>query len=1016
MSVLALLYAAAGIVACFFPGPVAGELAIMPTAAIGLIGWLWLRADAVVPLLAGGLFVGVACDPAWVSRSYGMMSAASLVMAAAVVLQAWAGAALVRRFVPNWKSLTRGADSVRMFVCAVMLGTVPLALVRVLARAALADDMAVAPVGVFFSAWTAQMLGMVGVLPIVQALWLRRNPLWRARLGTVALPTAVVLVVGMSLLQFAIVSEKNQRTERFAEASTALEHATEDLLRSHLAAVESTRRYLEANPWLDRARFGHFVRHLLDANPGLQALEWVPRVVAAGRTRFEQRARDEGVDGFVITERGEAGRLVAAASREVYYPVYFVAPYVGNQPAVGFDLGSEAIRQQAVMRAERSGKAALSAAVHLVQQELRQSAVLMLAPVYRGDAPQGVGPVAGGMALGVISLPRLLAGLPRDALREGLQLRLEDVTDEAPAVLFESPGRQAAVSARRASSFEFGQRQWRMTVEATPAFLARADFPTLWISMVGGVILLSLLQGYLLMMTGQRAEVDRQVAAGTARLQAEIEERERAEETMRRSEVRMRGVFDTVIDGIVIINARGIVDAFNPAAERIFGWRADEVVGRNVSMLMPEPYHSQHDGYLANFHSTGTKRVIGVGRTVEGAHKSGRVFPLDLAVSELHLDEVRMFVGVVRDVSERVASAAQLESINTRLRELVATLEQRDRALTALTRINEQLMACNDRGEAAGVVRAGMEKLFPGVAGVLAMSDGVAHHGVLTTLVSWGDVAGLATVIREDDCWALRQGRAHEFHHHGTDLRCSHVDDAVSASVCVPLVVQGRTQGLISLILPPGAVEGWSEHRHLLDTLSESVNLSMSNLALRELLRDQVIRDPLTRLYNRRYMEETLQREVRRASRSGTTLGCAVIDLDHFKRINDTHGHDAGDRVLKSMADALSGWFRTTDTVCRFGGEEFVVILPNPDLEAAYERFVSLQQAFAERVFKTETGSFSQCTFSVGIAVDPDGRLDDRQLLKCADEALYAAKAAGRNRVVLAGDGRGPAVGPAGQD
>ena len=103
------------------------------------------------------------------------------------------------------------------------------------------------------------------------------------------------------------------------------------------------------------------------------------------------------------------------------------------------------------------------------------------------------------------------------------------------------------------------------------------------------------------------------------------------------------------------------------------------------------------------------------------------------------------------------------------------------------------------------------------------------------------------------------------------------------------------------------------------------------------------------------------------------------------------------------MAEALSGWFRTTDTVCRFGGEEFVVILPDPDPDATYTRFVSLQHLFAQRVFEAGGDSFSQCTFSVGIAVDTGGRLDAKQLLKCADEALYAAKAAGRNRVVLSG-------------
>lgn len=1008
MPVLALLYAAAGVVACFFPGPVAGELAILPGAAIGIVGWMWLGMYAVVPLFVGALFVGVACDPGWASLSHSMALVASAVMALGAVLQAAVGATLVQRCVPQWRVLTRGIDGVRMFVCAVTLGTLPWALLRMVLRVALAGDAAVSPMAVLAAAWVAQMLGTVGVLPIAQALWLRRQALWRARLGTVALPTAVMLVVGLGLLQFAIYTEKGQRTQHFAEASEAIEHTAEHLLQSHLDAVLSTRRFLEANPWLDRARFGHFVRHLLEANPGLQALEWVPKVGHAERTRFEQRARDEGAGDFIISERGRDGALVSAASREAYYPVYFVEPYVGNQAAVGFDVASEAVRRAAVRHAERSGTPAVTAPVQLVQMTVAQSAVLVVAPVYRGDTRRGVGPAVSGLALGVVSVPRLIGALAPDVLARGMHLTLEDITDAAePQRLYASAAAPAMAGYQNAFVFEFGQRRWRMVVAATAAFLDTPRFPALWVTMGGGVALLALLQGFLLMMTGQREEVAREVAAGTALLKAEVEERRRVEEVVRTSEARMRGVFDTVLDGIVIIDRAGIIDAFNPAAERIFGWRADEVIGRNVNILMPEPYHSAHDGYLAHFHNTGEKRVIGAGRTVEGKHRYGQVFPLDLAVSELVLDDRRMFVGVVRDVSDRVASAAQVEEINARLRQLVTTLERRDRALTALARINEQLMACNDREEAAEVVRSAMEKLFPGLGGMLAVTSEEKARGELRQLAIWGDVSGLAPQVREKECWAIRQGRPHEFRHHDVDLRCKHVGASVGACICVPLVVQGNAHGLISLNLPDVDDAAWIEQRRLLETLSESINLSLSNLALREMLRDQVIRDPLTRLYNRRYMEETLQREVRRAGRSQGSLGCAIVDLDYFKRINDQHGHDVGDVVLQSMAEALSGWFRTTDTVCRFGGEEFVVILPDPDPDATYTRFVSLQHLFAQRVFEAGEDSFSQCTFSVGIAVDAGGRLDAKQLLKCADEALYAAKAAGRNRVVLSsGDAR----------
>ncbi len=130
-------------------------------------------------------------------------------------------------------------------------------------------------------------------------------------------------------------------------------------------------------------------------------------------------------------------------------------------------------------------------------------------------------------------------------------------------------------------------------------------------------------------------------------------------------------------------------------------------------------------------------------------------------------------------------------------------------------------------------------------------------------------------------------------------------------------------------------------------------------------------------------------------------MGCAVIDLDHFKQINDEYGHDVGDAVLRGMADDLRGWFRNTDTVCRFGGEEFVIVFPSPDPDATRERIEALQRSFARRVFFAGEENFDNCTFSAGLAVHGGEQLDPRKLLKAADEALYAAKQAGRNRVIV---------------
>jgi len=135
------------------------------------------------------------------------------------------------------------------------------------------------------------------------------------------------------------------------------------------------------------------------------------------------------------------------------------------------------------------------------------------------------------------------------------------------------------------------------------------------------------------------------------------------EAELREANERMRSVVDHVVDGIITIDEHGIVDSYNPAAERIFGYAAAEVVGRNVKMLMPDPFQHEHDGYLANYLSSGEAKIIGIGREVVGRRKDGSTFPMDLAVSEFPLRGRRYFTGIVRDISER--KRAELELRNT---------------------------------------------------------------------------------------------------------------------------------------------------------------------------------------------------------------------------------------------------------------------------------------------------------------------------------------------------------------
>ncbi|KAA3655172.1 MAG: diguanylate cyclase [Proteobacteria bacterium] len=1001
---MAMVYALAGVVASLLPGPVPGELAIALPAAVALLAWLACGGWAVIGISIGAVVFGMISDPLLLSMPRSQAFAGAVVMAAAAVVQAGVGATLTRRYVPGWRALTHVLDALRLFALAGALAAVPWALVRLAVRFFGPLETVGHPAGVFLAGWLSQLVAVVAVLPIMLTLWWWRVPLWRARLSTLAVPAGAVLLAVLGLFRIAADVEQERHATRFEALAAAISHRFEDRVGAMMAAVDAADRFLESTPAPSRRAFRHQTEILLPRAPGLVAVQWVPQVRAQERDTYEARARDDGIDGFVFREFDAGGRLIPARWREVHYPVFFSVPRQASPFRLGVDMAASEAWMRTVERVMDTGRRSVStlpARAAAPGSPPPDAVVLVVSPIHRGRPGAPEAAELGGLTVGVVRIASMMASVIAEFDLTGLQLSLTDITDGAERLY---PAHEAPVGEGMAMSetVPVGDRQWQLRLVADPRFATAEGVPLLWIAVVGSAVFFALLHGFLLTVSGQRVEVARQIGDGTAQLRREVDERRRVEATLRQSEARMSGVFRAVLDGIVIIDEYGTIDSVNPAVASIFGWSPESLVGQNVSLLMPEPFRSHHDGYLADFRRTGHKHTIGFHRTVEGLRKDGSRFPVELTVSELPLTQRTLFVGVMRDISERVASAEQGRLVNAQLQDMVSALERRDAELTELNRINEQLMACKDRAEAAEVVRMAMQRMFPGSAGrILAYAPGV-RDGQLSEWVRWGEDSGIAVHAQAGDCWAVRQGRSYEVVASEALVRCSHVAPDVGPYICLPLMVQGQTQAVLTLAYGNITERQRRNLGHLLTAVSESINLALSNLNLREILHDQVLRDPLTQLYNRRYMEMTLDSEVKRARRNGSRLGCAVIDLDHFKAINDAYGHDVGDDVLRRIAELLQRWFRSSDTVCRYGGEEFVVILPDQAADAIAERLVALQAHFADEIFHAGSRRFARCTFSAGVAVEAGDDIDAASLLKQADNALYAAKAAGRNRVILA--------------
>jgi diguanylate cyclase (GGDEF)-like protein len=334
-----------------------------------------------------------------------------------------------------------------------------------------------------------------------------------------------------------------------------------------------------------------------------------------------------------------------------------------------------------------------------------------------------------------------------------------------------------------------------------------------------------------------------------------------------------------------------------------------------------------------------------------------------------------------------------------------ALVAERTREVELLRQLSELLQACSAPDEAYGVMAQLCGRLFPDASGAVLVTP--ASRDGLWAVAVWGPpLAGGRERFQPDDCWALRRGRVYRVDDAETAPVCSHLGQPVPAAfVCVPLAAQGETLGLFTLAVPAGAgvAGGLGEGRvRLAVTVAEQFALALANLRLRETLRGQSIRDPLTGLFNRRYMEETLDRELSRAARERRPLSVILLDIDRFKHFNDTFGHEAGDTVLASLGALLRGASRAGDVACRYGGEEFVLILPAASLADAQRRAEEIREAIRGLRVTHNGRPLEAVRCSMGVAAFPEHGEVGGALLRAADAALYRAKREGRDQVILA--------------
>lgn len=337
----------------------------------------------------------------------------------------------------------------------------------------------------------------------------------------------------------------------------------------------------------------------------------------------------------------------------------------------------------------------------------------------------------------------------------------------------------------------------------------------------------------------------------------------------------------------------------------------------------------------------------------------------------------------------------------------LATERARKREARLLSELGEWLQSCKSLTELYVVIEQFMARFFPDSQGELYLYSN--SRDVLDGACHWPVDSPMHDYIHADDCWSLRRGRTYKYGSGLVDFLCPHahaIGEKYKRSICVPLIAQGDTVGMFHIRFVGEEHEAPENKQPEDDAFalrcSEQISLAIANVRLRDELKEQSTRDPLTGLYNRRFFSDRCRAELNIARSGGSRVALLAMDADHFKRFNDNHGHDAGDTVLRAIAEVMTRLFNGSEIVARLGGEEFAILLPNTTVSAVEERAEEFRKNIEALSVRYSEQALPRLTLSIGIAIYPDHGSDPQELLESADRALYDAKNAGRNCIRIA--------------
>ncbi len=743
-----------------------------------------------------------------------------------------------------------------------------------------------------------------------------------------------------------------QVEQRFELLATERFSRIEERFLDQVQRLDSLRRFFFFASDVGRSEFEGYARPLLSRT---QAYIWAPLVKDNDREFFERHQRALSGGDFTLRELRSNGQLAPAGRRSEYMPVLYSQSSAPISSLIGFDLLSDPARQATLRSASLRGSIAISAPLRLLSAEPgREHGVLMVAPVpSRGEPMAGVA----GFVAAAISLQQLMAdGLPVHA-DDNLSVRIFDVTGGTEQVLFESSDEDSESSLGAARELSIADRSYRVEIQPSHVFMKANRSAAMGVVILLGGLLSVLLSALLYVQVNQRQRALKLVEQRTAQLRT-------SEQALRGTHGQLRSVLDAATQvAIIATDLKGVITTFNAGAERMLGYPAAQVLGKLTltTLHLPEELiaraaqlSAQHGRPIASAQAM-LMGAIHEGDQQEGewtlVRRDGSHVLVNMLATPLHDDKGQWagHLAVCIDITER-----------HRVHEALA---ERDRLLEKLSaRVPGAIYQYREApGELPhfSYCSAGIQAIFEVEPALLGLDAAPAYERI--------HAEDLERILASVD----------ESRHGLTPWR-------------EEFRVQLPNKGLRWIrgeAVPELAPEGGMLWHGFFSDITDLKRVEQE-------LRALSVTDSLTGIYNRRYFQERLKSELERAQRDKQDVAVIMLDIDHFKRINDQFGHAVGDRVLQAICQQVSQRLRRTDVFCRLGGEEFILLCPGVNGEQAYILATELWLALRSVSVK----GVGVVTASFGVAGWRRGEGADALLLR-ADSGVYAAKQAGRDRV-----------------